>query len=141
MFYRLLLTFGLLFSAPGLAAGGVHDEFDTNKDNVVSFAEHTAGVDAKLRKMDSDHDGQITLREYTAYLVTEMPAAPIAVHDAIARCFFKGLGGQDGKLSSQDMRAYEDRVFKWLAGPDLMMTREESTRVPPSDIVPTPVCR
>lgn len=59
----------------------------------------------------------------------------------MAKCFFRATDADgDGRLSREELRTYTDRIFKWLAGDDGQMTLEESKQVPPSHIVPTPVC-
>jgi hypothetical protein len=61
---------GLAVAAGGLAlAIGAHagedktQMMDTNKDGMISAAEHSAGAKAKFGKLDADGDGRVTAAE------------------------------------------------------------------------------
>ncbi|WP_019404511.1 MULTISPECIES: EF-hand domain-containing protein [unclassified Chelatococcus] len=115
-------------------------EIDRNGDGVITYEEHAAADEAELRAIDADGNGTLTVKEYAAWLAADQDfPAPVAL--SVARCFFRGIDADgDGKLSREELRTYNDRVFKWLAGDDGQMTLAESKRTPPPDIVPTPVC-
>ncbi len=63
----LTAAVGSLVFAFGASAG--EDKFqmmDTNKDGMISAAEHSAGVKQKFAKMDADGDGKVTAAEMDA---------------------------------------------------------------------------
>ncbi|MGV2980526.1 hypothetical protein ACERNI_09985 [Camelimonas sp. ID_303_24] len=129
----------MIWPALAIADDSAFQKRDANGDGIVTYAEHAAIVTEDLRRMDSDNDGRITLAEYAADLGRDMPGASSQVLRAVAACMFKALG-QKSAISTDDMRAFQDRVFKWLAGEDGQLTKTEAARTPPPDIVPTPVC-
>ncbi|MDB5433430.1 MAG: hypothetical protein JWP35_4546 [Caulobacter sp.] len=61
-------TLALVIAAAGMAAtsawaqAGIASE-DTNKDGVVTKAEHTAGAEARFKRMDMNHDGVVDATE------------------------------------------------------------------------------
>ncbi len=115
-------------------------EIDRNGDGVITYEEHAAADEAEFRAIDADGNGTVTVKEYAAWLAADQDfPAPVAL--SVARCFFRGIDADgDGKLSREELRTSNDRVFNWLAGDDGQMTLAESKRTPPPDIVPTPVC-
>lgn len=136
------IALALAFSSSALAQ--TQDErfaeIDRNGDGVITYEEHAAADEAEFRAIDADGNGTLTLKEYAAWLVKDQ-GFPAPVAQSVAKCFFKGVDADgDGKLSLEQLRTYNDRVFKWLAGDDGQMTLAESKRTPPPDIVPTPVC-
>lgn len=114
-------------------------EIDRNKDGLITYEEHAASDEAEFREIDADGNGALALKEYAAWLGGQGFPAPVAL--SVAKCFFRATDADgDGRLSREELRTYNDRIFKWLAGDDGQMTLEESKQVPPSHIVPTPVC-
>ncbi|POR56521.1 EF-hand domain-containing protein [Bosea psychrotolerans] len=114
---------------------------DVDRDGVISHDEHSGNVEAEFRKLDTDGDGAVTVEDYAAELGRKTPGAPRVALLSVARCFFRIVDGNgDGKLSLAEMRSFEDRIFKWLAGSDGRMTLEESEQGPPPEVIPVPVC-
>lgn len=114
---------------------------DSNGDGVVSHDEHAASIEAEFRARDADGDGAVTIGEYAAHLARETPGVPRQATLSVARCYFKLVDGNgDGRLSLAEMRSFDDRVFKWLAGDDGRMTLDESRQVPPPEVIPRVVC-
>lgn len=143
LFLTVLLV--LVASAVSAFAETQEDRFakiDANGDGAVSYEEHAASVDAEFGKIDASNTGSITVNQYAAWLAKEPPGWPPAVALSVARCYFKIVDAdRDGRILASEYRGYNDRVFNWLAGEDRRMTLVESKRVPPSNIVPSPVCR
>ena len=113
---------------------------DQNGDGVISYEEHAAADEAEFAKIDANGDGMLPVQEYADWLTKENPAAkPVSL--SIARCFYKVVDANgDAKVSREEWRSYNDRIFKWLAGDDGRMTLDESKRTPPPEIIPRPVC-
>lgn len=125
--FGMLIAFVFAIWPAMACAEGTFDERDANGDGVISFEEHAASVSADLRQMDRNDDGKITVAEYAAYLRGIMPGASVQVSQTLARCMFKGLR-KTANISTDDMRAYNDRVFRWLAGDDGQLTRDDASR-------------
>jgi Ca2+-binding EF-hand superfamily protein len=124
----------LAVAVGGLAlASGVHagddtmQTMDTNKDGMISAAEHTAGTKAKFGKLDADGDGRVTAAEMdAAHSGAGGSAAPAmssaekiktmdtdgdgaitaAEHEKGARGMFNKMDANgDGNLSAEEMQA------------------------------------
>ena len=62
----LALAGGMALALGAHAGDDKMQMMDTNKDGMISAAEHTAGAKAKFGKMDADGDGRVTTAEMDA---------------------------------------------------------------------------
>lgn len=138
--YAVLLGLALSSNAWAVTQDERFKRVDQNGDGVISYEEHAANDEAEFNKFDANGDGVIPVREYADGLVKENPAAkPVSL--TVAWCFYKSIDANgDGKLTRDEWRTFNDRVFKWLASDDGRMTLEESKQVPPPQIIPRTVC-
>lgn len=123
---------GLLFVS-GASAGDVQ-MMDTNKDGMISIAEHAAGARQMFQRMDADGDSRVTATEMDASRQqmsggidagNMSPAEKIkaidvdqdgvisaAEHEAGSRAMFSKMDlNRDGKLTSAEMQAGHQKLM------------------------------
>jgi hypothetical protein len=123
----LAVAGGMALAFGAYAGDDKMEKMDTNKDGMISAAEHTAGAKSKFGKMDADGDGRVTAAEMdTAHSSAGGGAAPkmssaekiktidtdgdgaitAAEHEKGSRGMFTKMDANgDGNLSAEEMRA------------------------------------
>jgi len=123
----LALAGGMALAFGAHAGDDKMQMMDTNKDGMISAAEHTAGTKAKFGKLDADADGRVTAGEMdAAHSSAGGSAAPTmssaekiktidtdgdgaitaAEHEKGARGMFTKMDANgDGNLSAEEMQA------------------------------------
>lgn len=125
----LLMTAGLAIAGAASAGGDKMQMMDTNKDGMVSAAEHSAGAQAMFKKMDSNADGNVTAAEMDAMHAQMKPgdtsgpkmssaekiktidtnndgAITAAEHESGSRAMFDKIDtNRDGNLSADEVSA------------------------------------
>jgi hypothetical protein len=106
----LVVAAGSLMLAFGASANEDKMTMDTNKDGMISAAEHDAGVRSKWTKMDPDGDGRVTASsldsKHQALDADKDGTVTSAEFESGSRSMFsKWDANGDGKLSSDEMQA------------------------------------
>jgi EF hand len=108
--HALAVAAGSLMFAFGASANEDKMMMDTNKDGMISSAEHEAGARSKWSKMDPDGDGRVSASEmdskHQALDADKDGTVTTAEFESGSRSMFsKWDADGDGNLSSAEMEA------------------------------------
>ena len=106
----LAVAAGSLMFAFGASAGDDPSKLDTNKDGVISAAEHEVGARSKWTTMDPDGDGRVNTSDadskHQALDANKDGAITSAEYESGSRSMFsKWDTNGDGNLSSAEIQA------------------------------------
>ncbi len=105
--HTLAVAAGSLMFAFGASAGDDKMTWDTNKDGVISAAEHDVGSRSKWSKLDPDGDGRFNAdSKHQALDADKDGVITSAEYESGSRSMFsKWDSNGDGSLSSAEMKA------------------------------------
>ena len=103
----------LLFAGFALAGGDKLQMMDTNKDGMISSAEHSAGARQMFVKMDANADGSVTATEMDAAYGQVKPGEESAPRMSSAEKIRAIDGNNDGAITAVEHEtASRDRFAK-----------------------------
>jgi Ca2+-binding EF-hand superfamily protein len=108
--HTLAVAAGSLMFAFGASANDDKMSWDTNKDGMISAAEHDAGIRSKWSKMDPDGDGRVNASDidskHQALDADKDGSITSAEFESGSRSMFsKWDTDRDGNLSTAEMQA------------------------------------
>jgi len=125
-FTRTLLAIslyaGLTLTPSAIAADAVNDHIaatikamDTNRDGMVSAAEHAAYAKTQFSAMDTNHDGQVTVAEMDAARMAKLKIkTAVALIPASATLIKPMDSNNDGMVSAEEHAAATEKDFNTM---------------------------
>jgi Ca2+-binding EF-hand superfamily protein len=115
----MLLCAGLALTSLAFAADAANDPvaakikaMDTNRDGMVSITEHAAYSQAQFDAMDTNHDGQVTAAEMDAARMAKLKIKTAATLQPASVTIIKAMdNNNDGTVSSEEYAKTAEKDF------------------------------